>query len=103
MKKFRMKKIVLSVALFGLFLVPGISFGEELSFNYSELSAKELADKVRNKEVTSEELVKEALKEVKAKNGPLNAVIGLREEEALLEASQIEDTGQPFLGVPILG
>ncbi len=102
MKKFRMKKIVLSVALFGLFLVPGISFGEELSFNYSELSAKELADKVRNKEVTSEELVKEALKEVKTKNGPLNAVIGLREEEALLEASQIEDTGQPFLGVPIL-
>jgi LPXTG-motif cell wall-anchored protein len=57
---------------------------------------------VRNKEVTSEYLVQEAYKVIKEENPKLNAVIGLREAEALEEARNIEDTGQPFLGVPIL-
>jgi LPXTG-motif cell wall-anchored protein len=39
---------------------------------------------------------------IKEENPKLNAVIGLREAEALEEARNIEDTGQPFLGVPIL-
>jgi LPXTG-motif cell wall-anchored protein len=66
------------------------------------MSATELADMVRNKEVTSEYLVQEAYKVIKEENPKLNAVIGLREAEALEEARNIEDTGQPFLGVPIL-
>lgn len=66
------------------------------------MSATELAEMVRNKEVTSEYLVQEAYKVIKEENPKLNAVIGLREAEALEEARNIEDTGQPFLGVPIL-
>ena len=35
-------------------------------------------------------------------NPTLNAVITLREEAALTEAKALQDTGQPFLGVPLL-
>ncbi len=36
------------------------------------------------------------------KNPTLNAVITLREEAALTEAKALQDTGQRFLGVPLL-
>lgn len=38
----------------------------------------------------------------KRENPTLNAVITLREEAALTEAKALQDTGQPFLGVPLL-
>jgi LPXTG-motif cell wall-anchored protein len=85
-----------------LFLLPITGFADEVVIDYKNMSATELADMVRNKEVTSEYLVQEAYKVIKEENPKLNAVIGLREAEALEEARNIEDTGQPFLGVPIL-
>lgn len=70
--------------------------------DYKQATALELATLVREKKVTSEELVKIALAITKRKNPTLNAVITLREEAALTEAKALQDTGQPFLGVPLL-
>jgi LPXTG-motif cell wall-anchored protein len=96
------KKTSWKLVLLALFLLPITGFADEVVIDYKNMSATELADMVRNKEVTSEYLVKEAYKVIKEENPKLNAVIGLREAEALEEARNIEDTGQPFLGVPIL-
>ena len=70
--------------------------------DYKQATALELATLVREKKVTSEELVKIALSITKRENPTLNAVITLREEAALTEAKALQDTGQPFLGVPLL-
>ena len=70
--------------------------------DYKQATALELATLVREKKVTSEELVKIALAITKRENPTLNAVITLREEAALTEAKALQDTGQPFLGVPLL-
>ena len=65
-------------------------------------SATSLAKLIRSKKVSSKELVQAAIHKVKQENSQLNAVIHLREEKALQEADNLTDTGQPFLGVPIL-
>lgn len=65
-------------------------------------SATSLANLIRSKKVSSKELVQAAIHKVKQENSQLNAVIHLREEKALQEADNLTDTGQPFLGVPIL-
>lgn len=96
------KKTSWKLVLLTLFLLPITGFADEVVIDYKNMSATELAEMVRNKEVTSEYLVQEAYKVIKEENTKLNAVIGLREAEALEEARNIEDTGQPFLGVPIL-
>lgn len=96
------KKTSWKLVLLTLFLLPITGFTDEVVIDYKNMSATELAEMVRNKEVTSEYLVQEAYKVIKEENPKLNAVIGLREAEALEEARNIEDTGQPFLGVPIL-
>ncbi|MBO0487482.1 amidase family protein [Vagococcus fluvialis] len=96
------KKTSWKLVLLALFLLPITGFADEVVIDYKNMSATELAEMVRNKEVTSEYLVQEAYKVIKEENPKLNAVIGLREAEALEEARNIEDTGQPFLGVPIL-
>ncbi|HCM89888.1 MULTISPECIES: amidase family protein [Vagococcus] len=112
----KMKKIVTLGLMIGLFVLVNPVFAEEiksdqqgvttqsvnLEKDYSKYSAEELAELVRSKKVTSEELVKQATRKVNQENPALNAVIGLREEAALKEAREIQDTGQPFLGVPIL-
>lgn len=66
------------------------------------LPAYQLAQLVRTGQVTSEELVQAALDRIERRNPHLNAVIHLRSAAALKEARQIKDTGQPFLGVPLL-
>lgn len=70
--------------------------------DYEKSSALELAEAVRSKKVTSVQLVNFAYQEIENKDQNLNAMITLRKDEALKEASEIQDTGQPFLGVPIL-
>ncbi|AKP65542.1 amidase [Levilactobacillus koreensis JCM 16448] len=60
------------------------------------------AKRVRNGEVTSQELVEAAFNEIDRQNPQLNAVITTRKEKALQEAAAQVDTGQPFLGVPLL-
>lgn len=69
---------------------------------YHKSSALDLAQDVRDGKVTSTALVKQAIAKVKADNPQLNGVISLREDAALQEAAALKDTGQPFLGVPIL-
>ena len=110
----RLKKVLLGIIVgISWFQVGSVtSFGEEtqsqlptreeILSHYETYSAKELADSVRHNIVTSEDLVNKALEKVKEENPSLNAVIGLRETEALNEAKVIQDNGQPFLGVPIL-
>lgn len=60
------------------------------------------ARRVRNGEVTSRELIEAAFTEIERQNLQLNAVITTRKEKALAEAAAQRDTGQPFLGVPLL-
>jgi len=69
---------------------------------YRNSSALELAAMVRSGRVTSTQLVKLAYAQIKADNPKLNGVITMRETAALKEAATLKDTGQPFLGVPIL-
>lgn len=66
------------------------------------MPAWRLAKMVRNHEVSSRELVEKALTKINAENPQLNAVIHLRADQALKEADQLVDHGQPFLGVPLL-
>ena len=69
---------------------------------YRNASASELAQMIRDGKVTSQQLIKHATALVKRDNPDLNAVISLREKQALKEADGLKDNGQPFYGVPIL-
>ncbi|GEK29648.1 amidase [Furfurilactobacillus siliginis] len=66
------------------------------------VDALELARQVRTGETTSEALVQASLAKIATSDQTLNAVVHLREEKALAEARKLTDTGQPFLGVPLL-
>ncbi|KAL0870910.1 hypothetical protein ABMA27_004743 [Loxostege sticticalis] len=74
-------------------------------------SAVSLAAKIRNKELTSEELVTACIERIKAVNPVLNALVDERFEDALKEAKEIDKQiaeglpdeyfeKKPFLGVP---
>ncbi|XP_073962096.1 fatty-acid amide hydrolase 2-B-like [Choristoneura fumiferana] len=74
-------------------------------------SAVELARRIRNKTLKSEELVRACVERIQAVNPVLNAVVDQRFEEALKEAQEIDKQIQsglpdkyfeerPFLGVP---
>ncbi|WEG73051.1 amidase family protein [Vagococcus intermedius] len=69
---------------------------------YQKTSGLEQAKLVREGKITSRELVELALTQISEQNPQLNAVITLRAEAALKEADSLIDTGQPFLGVPLL-
>jgi Asp-tRNA(Asn)/Glu-tRNA(Gln) amidotransferase A subunit family amidase len=60
-----------------------------------------LAASVSRGEVSPPELVAEALARIEALDGPLNAVVARRAEEALVEASSAPRTG-PLAGLPLL-
>jgi amidase len=70
-------------------------------------SAIELADLISSGEATSAEIVKEHLEQISKHNPALNAVIILREEEALAEAAQCDEEARegrfrgPLHGVPM--
>lgn len=51
---------------------------------------------------TPEQLIDYAVEVIELTNKKLNNVITLRIEEAKIEAAALEDTGQPFYGVPLL-
>ncbi|XP_013140997.1 PREDICTED: fatty-acid amide hydrolase 2-like isoform X2 [Papilio polytes] len=72
-------------------------------------SAVNLASKIRNKELKSEELVQACIERIKIVNPILNAVTDerfddalgeAREVDKLIEAGQADFENQPFLGVP---
>lgn len=79
-----------------------------------KLSASELADKIRNKQLSSEEICQAYIKRVKAVNPVLNAVVQERFAEALKEARNVDNylttsslnsddlkKIKPLLGVPV--
>ncbi|MGE5226843.1 MAG: amidase family protein, partial [Planctomycetaceae bacterium] len=69
---------------------------------------RELAAKVRAREVGAHELVSESLRRIEELDPSLNAVVTLRAEEALHEATGLDallaDDGQagPLAGLPLL-
>lgn len=60
------------------------------------------ARRIREGAVTSQELITAAFAEIDRQNPDLNAVITTRKAQAMAEAAAQTDTGQPFLGVPLL-
>lgn len=70
--------------------------------DYENSSALELAEAVRQQRVTSVQLVKYAFQKIHEQEDTFHAMISLREAEALKEAADLEDNGQPFLGVPLI-
>src|SRR5215467_11573984 len=71
-------------------------------------SAKDLAQMIRSKEISSEELVLAHLDRIGQINSKLNAVVRLRPEEAIREARRADDevaagkiNNRQFLGVPM--
>ncbi|MEP7324001.1 MAG: amidase [Saprospiraceae bacterium] len=71
-------------------------------------SATELATMLKNKQITSKELIIEYINNIKNNNYKYNALIYLREQEALEEAAKADEAivkgdtlNRPLLGVPI--
>lgn len=92
-----MKKLVLLLIFCTI-----INFTHNLTEkDFRNMTAIQMANLVRDNVVTSEELVKMSYDILEKDNVELNAVITTRKEEALKEARNLKDTGQPFLGVPI--
>ncbi|MDQ0222155.1 amidase [Streptococcus moroccensis] len=61
-----------------------------------------MADAIRQKEVSSLELVNDSIANIEKMNPKLNAVVSKQYEEAREKAKTLKDKGQPFLGVPFL-
>ncbi len=55
------------------------------------LKARELAEGYRNRDFSVEEVTKEYFKNIKEKNGEINAYISLNEENALKEAKEVDE------------
>lgn len=97
------KKIILQDFLFEK---PATPFPVEGKFIYK--SATELSQMIRTHKATSVEITTEFINHIKNNNYKYNAIIYLREEEALAEAKAIDEAiarGQvndkPLLGVPV--
>lgn len=64
--------------------------------------ARYIAEKIRSKQVSAEEVVKDAIERIESLNPDLNAVVHQRFDQALQEARTRNFEGKPFGGVPIL-
>ena len=80
----------------------------KINHKWLELDAVAIAEKIRNREITSEEITQTLIEHIKNVNGSLNAVVEDRFELALEEAKekdftidQIDFRKQPLYGVPI--
>jgi len=69
---------------------------------YQQSTALELANLVRSGKVTSRELVDMAYSIIEKTNPDLNNIVALTKEQAYKKIENLEDTGQPFYGVPLL-
>lgn len=68
--------------------------------DYKDATA--LANAIKKGEITPLQAVEAAVEEVTQHNDDLKALVYLREEEALQEASELTDLNKPFSGVPIV-
>ncbi|WP_077623639.1 amidase [Sediminibacillus massiliensis] len=69
--------------------------------NYIDFDGVGLAELVKQKQVSPEELIEASFKRMEEINPEINAVIRTRKEKAVKEARDI-DFSQPFAGVPIV-
>ncbi|MCR8969753.1 amidase family protein [Facklamia sp. 7083-14-GEN3] len=69
---------------------------------YKTLDASTLAAMIRSGQTTSKELIQLAFQVIEETNPDLKNILSIRKEEAFAEAEALEDTGQPFYGVPML-
>ena len=63
--------------------------------------ATSMAQAVRDKQVSSLELVLETIEKAERLNPRLNAIVSTRYEEAIEEAKKFQVKDQPFVGVPL--
>ncbi|QUW20499.1 amidase [Sporosarcina sp. Marseille-Q4063] len=69
---------------------------------YLTLDATEMAQLIRNKEVTSKELIELSFEQLDKVNPSLNMMTDVWRERVLNEAEQLGETNRPFSGVPML-
>jgi len=69
---------------------------------YSTYDGLGLANLIKTKQVSPQELINAAFKRLEEVNPTLNSVIRTRKEKALKEAEHISIEDQPFAGVPIV-
>lgn len=69
---------------------------------YQSLDATDLAQLIKQREITPETLVKLSYKQLEKVNSKLNIYTHIRRERALAEAKQLDVDEAPFAGVPIL-
>lgn len=61
-----------------------------MSLSINHLSATEIAEKIRNKEITSRQIVESFLSQIQKRNSAINAVVVLNEAEALKQADRAD-------------
>lgn len=107
------------IKLYRLFLIPVLALFSRrqtkkippIENDLLKLSASDLADKIRKKEVTSEEVIKVFIERIRQVNPIINSVLDERFDDALQEARKADKMVQgmslmylaknyPFLGVP---
>lgn len=107
------------IKLYRLFLIPILALFSRnrgkripsIKSHLLKLSAVDLADKIRKKEITSEQVVKLFIERIREVNSVINAVVDERFEEALQDARRADKMVQgmslyylqknyPLLGVP---
>ncbi|MFC4023281.1 amidase [Oceanobacillus longus] len=69
---------------------------------YLKMDATEMANLIKEKEITAKELMETAFKQLEKVNPSLNVVTHTRREKALEEAERISIDAAPFNGVPML-
>ncbi len=70
--------------------------------NYAQYDGLGLAKLVKEKQVSSQELIEDAFEKINERNPDINAVVRTRIEKARKEAEKSEFSQSPFAGVPIL-
>jgi amidase len=86
-RKFSVFLVILSISI-GIFISESI-FAEPIKNHTIHLSASQLAGKIRSREITSEEVVKAFLEQIKLKNPSINAIVTIN-ENAIEEAKEAD-------------
>lgn len=69
---------------------------------YVKLDATDLAELMKMKEISPQELIELSFRQLENVNPSLNAVTSTRMEKALEEAAKLDPAAYPFGGVPVL-
>lgn len=76
--------------------------------NYTKLTLKEIADKIKNKEIKITELVNEVISNIEKEDDTIGAFVSLNKEQAMKRAKELEEklenedvSNMPLFGVPV--